>query len=241
MSEILILNTQAEYVEQCAALQPICYPTLAKEEQFTAEHFLSHIRLFPEGQFMAIDRETGRVVGTTAGFLTCYDHIDQEHFQHHKFIDAIAGGWLTNHNPRGNYYYGVDMCVHPDYRGRGIARRLHDARKALCRRLNLKGQVIGGMIPGFADYKQVMTAHEYVRYVQAGLLYDSTLTTQLRNGFVLRGMLQNYLNDPPTDGWSTLLEWRNPDYVELGRPAPHMPQGVSHPPSATDCLPGVHP
>ncbi|MCS6846496.1 MAG: GNAT family N-acetyltransferase [Anaerolineae bacterium] len=241
MSEILILNTQAEHVEQCAALQPLCYPTLAKEEQFTAEHFANHVRLFPEGQFVAIERETGRVVGSTSGFLTYYDRIDQEHFRHHKFIDAIAGGWLTNHNPRGNYYYGVDMCVHPDYRGRGIARKLHDARKALCKRLNLKGQVIGGMIPGFVAYKHVMTAQEYVRYVQAGLIYDSTLTTQLRNGFVLRGMLQNYLDDPPTDGWSTLLEWRNPDYIEFGLPTPRVPHGATHSAPAADRPHGVYP
>jgi len=234
LSEILIVNTQVEYVERCAALQPLCYPTLAREEQFTAEHFASHIRLFPEGQFMAIDRATGRVVGTTAGFLTRYDQIDPEHFRHHKFIEAIAGGWLTNHNPRGNYYYGADMCVHPDYRGRGIARKFHDARKALCRRLNLRGQVIGGMIPGFVDFKHVMTAHEYVRYVQAGLIYDSTLTTQLRNGFVLRGMLQNYLDDPPTEGWSTLLEWRNPDYVDAAVAAPRILTEVSRNAQAAD-------
>ncbi len=241
MSEILILNTQAEYVEQCAALQPLCYPTLAKEEQLAAEHFANHIRLFPEGQFMAIERTTGRVVGTTAGFITYYDQIDQEHFRHHRFIDAVAGGWLTNHDPRGNYYYGVDMCVHPDYRGRGIARRLHDARKALCRRLNLKGQVIGGMIPGFANFKHVMTAHEYVRYVQAGLIYDSTLTTQLRNGFVLRGMLQHYLDDPPTDGWSTLLEWRNPDYVDFRLARVPMPHDLPRGSQAADGPHGTYP
>lgn len=236
MSEILIINTRLEYVEQCAALQPLCYPTLAVEEQLTAAHFANHIKLFPEGQFIALDMATGRVVGTTAGFLT---HVNFEHFKHHTFYEAVAGGWLTNHDPRGNYYYGVDMCVHPEYRGRGIARRLHDARKQLCKWLGLKGQVIGGMIPGYANYKFVMTAYEYVHYVQAGLIYDSTLTTQLRNGFVLRGMLQNYLHDPPTDGWSTLLEWRNPDYVERPLPAPMQPHDVcssaarSHPVGAT--------
>jgi hypothetical protein len=28
-------------------------------------------------------------------------------------------------------------------------------------------------------------------------------------------MLQDYVNDPPTDGWSTLLEWCNPQYAGI--------------------------
>lgn len=226
MSEVLIINTQAERANECASLQPLCYPTLAVEEQFSAAHFAKHVQLFPEGQFMAVDTTTGKVVGTTAGFLTHFDRIDPDHFKHHTFFDAIAHGWLTNHNPRGNYYYGVDMCVHPDYRGRGIARLLHDARKALVQRLGLKGQVLGGMLPGYANYKLVMTAHEYVRYVRAGLIYDSTFSTQLRNGFEFRGLLRDYISDPPTGGWSTLLEWRNPDYVDLGAPKPVLTRDI---------------
>jgi GNAT superfamily N-acetyltransferase len=179
---------------------------------------------------MALEAATNRVIGTTAGFLTHFDRIDPEHFKHHTFYEAITDGWLNNHSPRGNYYYGVDMCVHPDFRGRGIARMLHDARKALVRHLGLKGQVLGGMLPGYVRYKRVMTAQEYAHYVRAGLIYDSTFSTQLRNGFEFCGLLQGYLSDPPTDGWSTLLEWRNPDYIDLGLPKPIV---------ARDVLPGT--
>lgn len=222
MSEILILNTHPERAEECASLQPLCYPTLAENEQVTAAQFIRHVQVFPEGQFMAIERDSGRVVGTTAGFLTHLEGVAPEYFKHHTFYEATGGNWLTNHNPRGNYYYGIDMCVHPDFRGRGIARMLHDSRKALVRKLGLKGQVLGGMLPGYANYKHVMTAHEYANYVRKGLIYDSTFSTQLRNGFEFRGLLQNYLTDPPTNGWSTLLEWRNPDFIEVsvGTPKP---------------------
>jgi GNAT superfamily N-acetyltransferase len=212
LSEIVITNTRIEHVRQCAALQPICYPTLAHQEQLQEDHFAAHIARFAEGQFVAIDTHTGAVVGSTSGFLT---DVDFEHFSHHTFFDAIDGGWLSHHNPAGSHYYGIDMSVLPVYRGRGIARKLHDARKSLCRTLNLRGQIIGGMIPGFAHYKKVMTAQDYAGYVIAGLLFDSTLTTQLRNGFEMRGMLKDYLHDPPTDGWSTLLEWVNPEHPDL--------------------------
>jgi GNAT superfamily N-acetyltransferase len=211
LSEIVITNTQSEHLHHCAALQVLCYPTLADDERLKRDHFASHLDKFSEGQFVAIHRRSGEVVGSTSGFLT---HIDFDHFQHHTFYEAIDGGWLTHHREDGAYYYGIDMSVHPDYRGLGIARMLHDARKMLARKSNLRGQVIGGMIPGYAHYRGVMSAHDYVQHVASGLLHDSTLTTQLRNGFRLRGMLKNYLHDPPTDGWSTLLEWVNRDHVE---------------------------
>jgi GNAT superfamily N-acetyltransferase len=221
LSEIVITNTQRDHIRQCAALQQICYPTLAEHEQLKEAHFVCHIEKFPEGQFVAVHERSGEVAGSTSGFLTT---VDFDHFEHHTFYDAIGGGWLSNHDPAGDYYYGIDMCVHPDYRGLGIARMLHDARKALCKRLNLRGQIIGGMIPGYAHYKHVMSAHDYARHVQAGLLFDSTLTTQLRNGFQLRGILKDYLHDPPTEGWSTLLEWRNPAHQGLRVPVPQPVQ-----------------
>ncbi len=212
MSEIVITNTQSKHIHDCAALQKVCYPTLADNERLIAAHFERHIDMFPDGQLVAIHTRSGEVVGSTSGFLTSID-IDQ--LEQHTFAEAIGGGWLTQHVADGHYYYGIDMSVHPDFRGMGIARLFHNARKLLCQRLNLRGQLLGGMIPGYAHYKYAMTAEDYVHYVQSGLLHDSTLTTQLRNGFELRGMLKNYVNDPPTDGWSTLLEWRNPDYTGI--------------------------
>lgn len=38
----------------------------------------------------------------------------------------------------GETMYGKDLCVHPDYRGRGIARCLHAARLAVARSVRVK-------------------------------------------------------------------------------------------------------
>jgi GNAT superfamily N-acetyltransferase len=220
LSEILIQNTQIEHLTACAELQRLCFPNLPPEELLTEAHIVNHIRLFPEGQFVAIDKDTGRVVGMTAGFRTQFD------FAHalthgHCYTQATGQRWFSHHNPRGAYYYGADMTVHPDYRGRGIARNFYDARKALCKRLNLKGQVVCGMIPGYKDYKHALQANAYVRLVITGDVFDSTLSTQLRNDFKVRGLLANYVQDAPTNGWAVLLEWRNPDFAEAGQ---HLPQ-----------------
>lgn len=198
----------------CAALQAVCFPHVSKDALFTEAHIANHILLFPEGQFVAIDRNSGKVVGMTAGFRT-HDQLEQH--RSHDYAHATGDGWFTNHDSHGVFYYGGDMSVHPDYRGKGIARKFYDVRKALCKRLGLKGQIIGGMIPGFVNYKQAMNVYEYACHVIAGNIFDPTMTPQLRNGFVWRGMIPNYLHDPPSDGWATLMECPNPDYIDRKR------------------------
>jgi GNAT superfamily N-acetyltransferase len=203
---ITITNTQPEHFAALEALQQVCYPTLHPDEWLRAIHFASHYRLFPEGQHVALDGD--RPVGMSATFRI---DLDWKH-PDHTFHEIIAGGYFTNHDPRGAYLYGADMSVHPDYRRRGIASQLYAARKALIRRLNLRGMVAGGMIPGYRHYRERMSVDEYVRLVQADEIADPTLTPQLRNGFVVRGILRDYIHDDTLGHDATLIVWNNPDY-----------------------------
>jgi len=211
MNEIRIVNIEPRYFEGLAALQGICFPTLAPAERMRVEHFAKQYELFRAGQVVAVhmgDDGEERVVGQGSGFFIDFD------FDHpdHTFFEICAGLYFTNHDPDGDYYYGADISVHPAYRRRGIGRRLYAARQELVRRYHKRGIVAGGLIPGFAAYKQTLSAHEYVARVVAGDLYDPTLTFQLHNGFRVRGVLEGYIDEPATDHWSTLLEWVNPDY-----------------------------
>jgi GNAT superfamily N-acetyltransferase len=201
MPDILITNTRAELLPQLVELQIVCYPTLADSSRFKKVHFESHLRIFPAGQWVALDGQ--RVVGMSAGFLYTFDFARP----HHSFDEIIDYGFFTRHDPQGEYFYGADVSVHPDYRGRGISRQLYDARKELVRQRRLRGIVTGGMIPGFVHYKSVLDAETYVARVVAGDIFDPTLSVQLRQGFHIRGLLPNYLPDSATDGWSVLLEW----------------------------------
>ncbi len=201
MGDILITNTRAEHIPQLVELQIVCYPTLADTSRLKAPHLESHLHIFPAGQWVAV--EGARVVGMSAGFLYTFDF---DHSQH-TFDEIIGYGYFTQHNPQGQHFYGADVSVHPDYRGRGISRLLYDARKDLVRRRGLRGIVAGGMIPGFAHYKTQMDARTYVAQVVAGEIFDPTLSVQLRQGFRVRGLLPNYLPDIATDGWAVLIEW----------------------------------
>ena len=198
-SGVVIASTRAEHAAPLEALQELCFPTLAPEQRFVAAHYRKHLELFPEGQFVALDGD--RVVGGTS---TCRLHFDFNHVGH-TFDDVIQGGWLTSHDPDGDWLYGADISVHPDHRGRGLARGLYAARQDTVRRLGLNGQVTAGMMRGYGAVKDRMSAEEYYRGLQDGTINDPTLSAQLKIGFELRRLLPDYVHDPVCDDYAVLI------------------------------------
>jgi 4-aminobutyrate aminotransferase / (S)-3-amino-2-methylpropionate transaminase / 5-aminovalerate transaminase len=196
---LVIAQARSEHAMQLEELQLVCFPTLADDQRFKQAHFLKHMELFDEGQFVALDGDS--VVGATATIRLNFDlnHVD------HTFADIIQGGWLTSHQPDGVWLYGADVSVRPEYRGRGLATALYAARQEVVWRLKLKGQVTAGMIPGYGALKETMPAQQYYEDVLAGRIRDPTLSMQMNVGFEPRGLLANYLNDPVCDNYSVLL------------------------------------
>lgn len=206
MQDVVIIQTTMQYVDAIEDLQRRCYPTLDPSHLIRREHIESHIKIFPEGQHLAL------IDGVLVGMSSSLRHnIDFGEAQH-SFDEMIAGGYFTNHNPHGEWLYGADMSTHPDYRRRGIASMLYDARKALIKRLNLRGMVGGGMVPGYRHYKHEMSLEIYAAKVSAGEIHDPTLTPQLKNGYVVRGVIHDYLHDELLGNDATLIVWENPDY-----------------------------
>lgn len=213
--DIWLVTIRPEHAEALEQLQRDCFPTLGEDELMTAEHFLSHWRVFPEGDFVALAAEAPdgaplpepRVVGLGSGFFTDFDFRDPGH----TFQEIIVEGYYTNHDPAGDWYYGGDISVHPDYRGHGIGGMLYDARKDLVRRHGKRGIVAGGVLPGYAEHKKSLSVDAYVERVRAGELFDPTLSFQLKHGFEVRGLLEDYLEDSASDNWATLIVWTNPD------------------------------
>lgn len=208
MSEIRFVNLTEDLAPQCAELERQAFPTADPEHLLSEEDFRAYARIFPEGVFVALDGD--RVVGQGAGIFLDFDF---DHPQH-TIAEITGEHQCGNHDPDGDWYYGTDIVVHPDYRRRGIGRRLYELRKDLVRRHNKRGIIAGGHMPGFAQHKHAMSAAEYVEKVAAGELYDPTLTFQIENGFRIRGVLENYLPNEETDGWAALIVWENPDYRE---------------------------
>lgn len=194
------------------AIQRAAFPTLGEDELITAAHYRAHIRRFPAGQ-LAVLTGAGRPVACSTDFRTT---IDLDRIEH-RYIDAVDHNWLGRHDPEGEWLYGADIGVLPAYRGRGIARLLYQARHELIRRLNLRGHVAGGLLRGYGQWKGRMAVEEYVAGVIDGRLVDPTLTVQLRFGFRVHGIIQNYVDDPSCDNKAAFIVWRNPEYRETSR------------------------
>jgi len=209
--QVQILNTTFSHLPELAYFQRMIYPDLTERERYTLTKYHNHLRLFPEGQFVAIASENGedKLVGATSTFRITFDF----KYAQHAFRDISADGWLNNHDPQGDWLYGAGLEVHPDFRHRGIGGRLYAARQDLARRLNLKGEIVGGMLPGYNDYRDRMSAEEFVWSVATGKAYCPTLTMQLKYGFRVLGVLRDHLTDPQADNCCSLIARDNPDYV----------------------------
>ena len=112
-----VVRSDPSMAEALAAVQAACFPTLNPDLLMRAEHYRSHVAVFPQGQHAVIERATGRIAACSTDFRT---RVDFSHYQH-RYIDAVADNWLTNHDPEGDWLYGADIGVHPDFRGRGLS------------------------------------------------------------------------------------------------------------------------
>ncbi len=207
-----VVNSTPDMAAELEAIQRASFPTLAEGELTTAAHYRAHIERFPEGQLAAVTA-AGRPVACSTDFRTT---VDLDHIEH-RYIDAVGHNWLGRHDPDGDWLYGADIGVLPEYRRRGIARLLYGVRHELVRRLNLRGHVAGGLLRGYGPWKDRMPVEEYVARVIDGRLVDPTLSVQLRCGFRVHGIIRNYVTDASCDNKAAFIVWRNPEYRDARR------------------------
>jgi hypothetical protein len=74
-SSIIVQQTTPDYADRMEALTAAVYDLIPREceDCFNADHFRRHIEVFPEGQFIAIEADTDRVVGLTACMRIDFD------------------------------------------------------------------------------------------------------------------------------------------------------------------------
>jgi predicted amidohydrolase/GNAT superfamily N-acetyltransferase len=164
------------------------------------------INNFPAGQFVIMVDE--KVVGYCATFI-----IDEKTaLKPHTWAEITGNGYASRHDPDGQWLYGMEVCVDPDYRGYRLGQRLYNERKKLCQSLGLKGIVFAGRLPTLHKrIKRFGSVENYVEQVKAKQQRDPVLSFQLHNGFEVMGILKDYLTaDHQSLGYGIHLVWKNP-------------------------------
>ncbi|HEY0011319.1 MAG TPA: GNAT family N-acetyltransferase [Allosphingosinicella sp.] len=192
------------------ALISRAYPGI---ENYSHGQILGQINNFPEGQFVAAYE--GEIVGYAGS-----SRIDEAvALAPHDWATITGNGFGSRHDATGDWLYGIEMAVDEGKRGLRIGKRLYEARRVLAERLELRGIVFGGRMPGYARVRsKVAGPEEYLEQVREGVFRDQVIGFQLANGFTPIGVLRNYLPmDKASAGFAAHMVWRNP-YVDPNEP-----------------------
>jgi GNAT superfamily N-acetyltransferase len=203
----MIRNTLPADIPKVVGLQKESFPFLARYGNiWHPEELQSHLRIFPQGQFVAVEPD-GTLVGSASTLIVSLD----PEYAEHTWKEITADGIFTNHNPEGDSLYGADISTHPKYRHEGIGKMLYNTRKQLVRKLNLRRMIGGGRLFNYCEFAGRMSALEYAQRVVKGELRDPVLSFELDNEFKFIKILPNYLDDVRSLNNASFIEWLNPN------------------------------
>ena len=93
-----------------------------KDGQYWREETIQTlINKFPEGQIVVI--YDGKVAGCALSITIEYDKFGDNH----TYREVTGNFSFATHSPKGDTLYGIEVFVHPEFRGMRLARRLYDA------------------------------------------------------------------------------------------------------------------
>ncbi|MCR4033115.1 MULTISPECIES: bifunctional GNAT family N-acetyltransferase/carbon-nitrogen hydrolase family protein [Flavobacterium] len=208
IKKVELRNLEIEDYKQLKKSMIESYPEMA-DSYWGSDDIERLLSIFPEGQLVIL--VDGKVVGSALSLI-----VDEKLVEKRHNYQQISGDYtFSTHNPNAEILYGIDVFIHPNYRGLRLGRRLYDARKELCEQLNLKAIVFAGRIPSYREHAKKMSPKAYIEKVRTKELYDPVLTFQLSNDFHVLRIIKNYLEgDEESKEFAVLLEWNNIYYED---------------------------
>ncbi|HJU45223.1 MAG TPA: bifunctional GNAT family N-acetyltransferase/carbon-nitrogen hydrolase family protein [Chitinophagaceae bacterium] len=203
IKHLIVEKLSVDDYQQLLSVMKAAYPGW-QGSYWSLETITRLIGQFNDGQFVI--KADGKVVGCALSII-----VDYERFRDDHTYKRITGNYtFSTHDPQGDVLYGIEVFIHPDYRGLRLGRRLYGARKELCEQLNLKAVVFGGRIPNYHKYAESMSPKEYIYKVKCKEIYDPVLTFQLSNDFHVKKVLKGYMpDDLQSKEFAVLLQWDN--------------------------------
>lgn len=120
--QVIVRNTTPRDFD---GITDLCRRTYPDTPPWNAEQLSSHLRLFPEGQFVAVHGPQESVVGMCASLIVDWE----EYHMLDNWEQFTADGMFTNHDPiRGRTLYGAEVIVDATLQHHGIGDKLYRAR-----------------------------------------------------------------------------------------------------------------
>lgn len=171
----------------------------------TAEQFARRIDAYADGQLVA--EADGRIVGTSSSqrirgdFLEANDHLYSLMTDRNRFTDS--------HDPAGEVFQLIGVGVLPEFRGRGLGRRLVDRQIAFARSLPGIRRIIGFTRPADFHESRETTIEEYVRAQgEDGRLLDEVLAFHVDAGARIVSIYVGFRpKDVQAGGYGVLIEY----------------------------------
>jgi ribosomal protein S18 acetylase RimI-like enzyme len=206
--EVVVRNTAPRDFE---GITDLCRRTYPDTPPWNAEQLSSHLRLFPEGQYVALHGAEEKVVGMCASLIVDWE----DYHMLDSWEQFTADGMFTNHNPQhGRTLYGAEVIVDCALQHHGIGDKLYCARRELAESHKLLRIRAGSRLRGYSRCATRLQPETYVLDVVEGTEYDPTLSFQLKEGFHVLAVVPHYLTDDPESmGYAAVIEWVNPELV----------------------------
>jgi ribosomal protein S18 acetylase RimI-like enzyme len=203
--QVVVRNTEPGDFDGIADLCKRIYPDTPP---WNAQQLSSHLRLFPEGQFVAVYGTEEKVVGMCASLIVDWEDYDTLD----SWEQFTTDGMFTNHDPRrGRTLYGAEVIVDSALQHHGIGDKLYRARRELTESHKLLRIRAGSRLCGYCHCAARLKPEQYVVDVVEGVEHDSTLSFQLKEGFHVLAVVPHYLSDDPASlGYAAVIEWLNP-------------------------------
>jgi GNAT superfamily N-acetyltransferase len=205
---VKVRETRLDDFAAIRALQRVAAPFLPA---WTLKQLESQRHAFPEGQMVAVCE--GQVVGVASSLVVRWD----DYGARATWREVTGDGSFVTHDANGHTLYGADLVVDASRRGFGVGRALFQARRRLCRRLNLKRIIATARLPGYRAASEAITPEEYAMRVVGGDIADASMRFLMAQRFQYCGILRDYLpEDAESCGHAALLAWLNPLYAPPG-------------------------
>ena len=176
--------------------------------------FESRLHGFAEGQLVAVcDAE---IVGYAATLVLDWDAQAMQ-----PTWAAVTGdGYFTSHHPEGTSLFCAETTLGSGRHRLDASRALVQARRKLCRRLNLRRALAAPALNGYSRVAEALSPEQFATRILWGEALEPPWRFLLAQGFQFCGVLRGFT--PPGDsscGNAGLFAWLNPLYGPPGPPA----------------------